>query len=517
MSSHGLFGVVVSDPQFVPGLLNARLKGVSLSLVGLCLSGCAVGPDYHHPAPPLVPLTAKPLPASTTVAGGVAQQFAIGGRITGDWWQLYRSPQLDALIRNALANNPNLKAAQATLLQAEETVRAAGGALLPTVSANAGIQRDKASTAGKAAFGGGGGGVVVPAYTLHSVSLSVSYPLDVFGGQRRQIENVAAQADYQRWQLEASYLTLTSNIVTAAVNEAALNAQINATKVLIADETQLLSILQTQVRLGGAAPTQLLQQQAQLAQQEAILPPLNLQLVQAQNQLAAYAGQFPGNFSLHSFTLDDLTLPTTIPVSLPSSLVAQRPDIQAASAQLHEATANVGVATANLLPQISLTANIGHEALAAGNLFTPQSLLWSLVASATQPLFEGGSLIAQRKAAIYGMQAAADRYQSTVISAFQNVADALAALQFDAETLAAADMAANAAAQSLNVTKAQYKLGGEPFASVLTAEITYQNALIADVKAKAARLSDTAALYQALGGGWWNRQDIARQCCGVVP
>lgn len=498
-----------------------RLSGRALSGMALALTfgltGCAVGPDYRQPAPPKVPLTAKPLPATTRMAGGVAQRFEVGGAIAGDWWHLYRSPQLNGLIKNALANNPNLQAAQATLLQAEETVRAAQGSLLPTISAGAAIQRDKAATAGKAAFGGGSGGAAMPAYTLHSVSLTVSYMPDLFGGQRRQIENIAAQAEYQRWELEASYLTLTSNIVTAAVNEASLNAQISATKALIADEQQLLTIMQAQVSLGGAAQTQLLQQQAQLAQQEATLPPLQAQLAQAQNQLAAYAGQFPGTFDLRSFTLDDLSLPATLPVSLPSALVAQRPDIQAAAAQLHEATANVGVATANMLPQISLSANIGHEALASSSLFTPQSLLWSLVASATQPLFEGGTLTAQRKAAIYGMQAAAESYQGTVVSAFESVADALSALQYDADTLAAADDAANAAKQSLTLTQSQYKLGGEPFSAVLMAEMTYQNALIVDVKAKAARLSDTAALYQALGGGWWHRQDVAEPCCGVVP
>lgn len=478
----------------------------------LCLAGCAVGPNYHHPAPPQVPLTANPLPAATVTADGVAQHFEVGARISGDWWHLYRSPQLDLLIKTALADNPTLKAAQATLGQAEATVRAEQGGLLPGVSAGAGIQRSKAATA---TVSGANSNLVLPAYTMHSVSLSVSYPLDVFGGQRRQIESAAAQADYQRWQLEAAYLTLTANIVTAAVNEAALNAQVSATRTVIADEQQLLDILQTQVRLGGAAPTQLLQQQAQLAQQEATLPPLQSQLAQAQNQLAAYAGQFPGTFSLRRFTLADLTLPDIIPVSLPSSLVVQRPDIQAAAARLHEATANVGVADANLLPQITLSASIGHEALAASSLFTSQSLLWNLAAGITQPLFEGGTLLARRKASIYAMQAAAAQYQSTVIGAFQNVADALSALQYDAQTLAEAQAATSAAAQSLKVTQAQYKLGGESFTAVLTAEMTYQNALIVEIKAKAARLSDTAALYQALGGGWWNRQDVAGQCCGV--
>lgn len=497
-------------------LIERPLGSVVMSLV-LALAGCEVGPNYHSPAPPLVPLTARSLPAATMTADGVAQHFEVGGQIAGDWWYLYQSPQLDELITNALANNPNLKAAQATLLQAEENVRAAQGSLFPSASASAGIQRSKASTAGAAASGQGVGNEVAPAYTLHSVSLTVSYPLDVFGGQRRQVESMEAQADYQRWQLEAAYLTLTSNIVAASVNEASLNAQINATLALIADEQQLLGILQKQVAFGGAAPTQVLQQQAQLAQQEASLPPLESQQAQAQNQLAAYAGQFPGTFHPLSFTLADLTLPQTIPVSLPSALVAQRPDIQAAAARLHQATANVGVATANLLPQVTLSANIGHEALAASSLFTPQSLVWSLVASATQPLFEGGTLIAQRKASVYAMQAAAETYQATVISAFQNVADALSALQYDAAALAAADAADEAAKESLAVTQAQYQLGGAPFSSVLMAEMTYQNALIVDAKAKAARLSDTAALYQSLGGGWWHRQDVGSQCCGVNP
>ncbi|MBU6448598.1 MAG: efflux transporter outer membrane subunit [Rhodospirillales bacterium] len=493
-------------------------NGVCLAALSFVLAGCAVGPDYHHPAAPNVTLTPQPLPSSTVKAGRLAQNFVPGADIPGDWWHLFQSPQLDALIAGAFENNPNLAAAQDTLLEAEQNVRAAQGSLLPTLSGSFGVQRDKGSGAGLAAFGNGSAGETsLPAYTLYNASLSVSYSLDVFGGERRQIENIEAQSEYQRWELEAAYLTLTSNIVTAAVNEASLNAQIQATQALIADEQQLLSILQTQASLGGVAQAQVLQQQATLAQQEAALPPLESQLAQAQNQLAAYAGQFPGNFHLRSFTLDDLALPQDIPISLPSAIVAQRPDIAAAAAQLHEASANVGVADANLLPQIKLTAEVGHESLTPDTLFTPQTLLWNMVAGITQPIFEGGQLLAQRKAAIAALRVAGAQYQSTVISAFQNVADALAALQYDAQTLAAAEEAETAAAQSLTVTQAQYKLGGQPFSSVLTAEVTYQNALVAKVKARAARLSDTAALYQALGGGWWHRQDVTVQCCGMIP
>ena len=494
------------------------LFGLCLPLLALPLNGCAVGPNYHHPAAPDVALTPGALPASTAASGGTAQHFAMGADISGDWWHLFQSPQLDLLIAGALKNNPNLTAAQQTLLEAEENLRAAQGSLLPALSGSFGIQRDKGSGAGLAAFGNGSAGSAsLPAYTLYNASLSVSYTLDVFGGERRQIENIAAQAEYQRWELEAAYLTLTSNIVTAAVNEASLNAQIEATQKLIADEQSLLSILQTQVSLGGVAQAQVLQQQATLAQQEATLPPLESQLAQAQNQLAAYAGEFPGNFHLQSFTLQDLTLPTNIPVSLPSAIVAQRPDIAAAAAQLQAASANVGVADANLLPQITLSAEVGHESLNADTLFTPQTLLWNLVAKLTQPIFEGGTLLAQRKAAIAALQVAGAQYQSTVIAAFQNVADALSALQYDADTLSAAEDASASAANSLTVTQTQYRLGGQPFSSVLTAEVTYQNALIAEVKARAARLADTAALYQALGGGWWHRQDVTVQCCGIIP
>jgi NodT family efflux transporter outer membrane factor (OMF) lipoprotein len=485
-------------------------------LLAASLSACAVGPDFHQPKPPAVALTPTPLPAATMAPDGKAQTFRSGADISGDWWALYHSAELNALIEAALAHNPTLQASQQTLLEAEETVRAEQGGLFPSLSAGFQTEREKISSAQLASFGAPGT-AVIPPFTLYNTSLNVSYAPDVFGGVRRQIESYAAQADYQRDELEAAYLTLTSNIVTAAVTEASLRGQIAATDKVISAEQQVLSILATQVSLGGVAQAQVLQEQATLAASEATLPPLQSQLAVVRDQLATYVGTFPGNFHEADFTLDQLTLPQDLPVSLPSAIVAQRPDIQAAAAQLHTASANLGVADANLLPQFSLTAQFGREALSTGSMFTPQSLVWSLVAGVTQPLFEGGTLTARRKAALAALRAAGAQYQATVFSAFQNVADALQILQYDAMTLAAAETAETAAAKSLAVTEDQYKLGGQPFTSVLTAQTTYENAAIAEVKAAAARLTDTAALYQSLGGGWWHRKDVAVSCCGIIP
>jgi NodT family efflux transporter outer membrane factor (OMF) lipoprotein len=483
------------------------------------LSACAVGPNYHTPAAPQVALTPDPLPQATQQAGGIAQNFVSASDISGDWWTLFHSPELNALIDAALAHNPTLQAAQGTLREAQENVRAEEGAFLPSASGSFSAEREKISSAELATTGVGvtGNNFEIPPFTVYDASLSVSYSPDVFGGTRRQVESLAAQAEYQRYELEAAYLTLTANIVTAAVNEASLNAQIDATNKVIAAEQHELSILQAQVSLGGVAQANVLNEQATLAASEATLPPLQSSLAQSRNQLAAYVGAFPGNFHEADFTLATLHLPESLPVSLPSAIVAQRPDVAAAAAQLHVAAANVGVADANMLPNISLSAAIGHEALTTGSLFTPQTLLWSLVGQITQPIFEGGTLSAQRKAALAALQVSGAQYQNTVITAFQNVADVLEALQYDALTLNAAQTAEDSAAQSLTVTQSEYRLGGQPFTAVLTAQTTYQNAAIAQVKASAMRLADTAALYQALGGGWWHRADVSGHCCGIIP
>lgn len=485
-------------------------------LLAATLAGCEVGPGFHAPKAPSVVLTPTPLPAATQEAGGTAQTYMSGADIAGDWWTLYHSPELNALITTALAHNPTLDAAQGTLLEAQETVREAEGVLLPTVSGSLQAERQQVSSAQLAGQGSQSGAAIAP-YSLYNASLSVSYALDIWGGARRDLESLSAQEEYQRYELEAAYLSLTANIVTEAVTEASLNAQITDTQGVIAAQQHELSILQTQVDLGGVSPANVLSQRATLAASQATLPPLQSQLAQARNQLAAYVGSFPGDFHEADFTLADLHLPADLPVSLPSSILAQRPDIAAAAAQLHEASANVGVADANMLPQVTLSASIGHESLTTGTLFTPQTLLWSLVGGLTQPIFEGGQLAAKRKIALAALRVSGAQYQNIVLTAFQNVANALQVLQYDAAALNAADIAAQAAAQSLSVTENQYRLGAQPFTAVLTAQTTYQNAAITEVKARATRLADTAALYQALGGGWWHRSDVQVSCCGIIP
>ncbi len=498
-----------------------RRAGLATALLGTTLlAGCAVGPDYRQPAAPkLHDYTTTPLPhrtVSSSGKGGAAQDLVIGQKIAGAWWELFHSPQLDGLIRSALANNPSLKSAQDTLLAARDSTRAAEGGFFPSMSGSFQAERLR-SALGTTGVGSTGASAT---YTLRNASVAVSYAPDVFGATRRQVEGLRAQAEQQRFALEASYLSLTANIVTASVTEASLTAQIAATEKIIDSEKRLLDILNRQVALGGIPETNALTQRTQLAQTEATLPPLRKQLAQSRDQLAAYDGVAPSRFHMADFTLTDLTLPDQLPVSLPSALVRQRPDIRQAAAVLHQDTALVGVATANMLPQITLSAGLGHEALNGQALFAPQTLIWNLAAGLTQPLFEGGTLFYKRRAAVATMKAAAETYENTVVLAFQNVADTLEALHYDAIALAADTAAERDAKRSLDLVEGQFRLGGVPYTTVLTAEQTYETAVINRIKATAQRYADTAALFQSLGGGWWHRHDVKKQvetCCGVLP
>ncbi len=468
--------------------------------------GCAVGPDFRPPEPPsTTDYTSTTLPPETVAApgpGGASQRLMPGQEIPSQWWTLFRSDALDQLIRQALENNPTLAAAQASLRQSQEILNATtGSTLFPKVDANVSAERQKISGA---AFGQPD--VSFRPFTLYNASVSVSYVFDLFGGARRELEALQAQVDYQRYQLEGSFITLTSNIVTTAVKEASVRAQVRATQDIVAAQEKQLEVVEHQFQLGAVARTDVLAQQAQLAQTQATLPPLEKQLMQTRNQLAVLAGRLPSEAgALPEFEIDGLQLPQELPLSLPSSLVRQRPDIRASEALLHAASAQVGVATANLYPQITLSGSYGSETGKPHNLFRGGTSLWSYGAMLLQPIFHGGELSAKRRAAVAAYDQAGAQYRSTVQQAFQNVADVLQALEADARTLKAQADAEAAARDTFDLTSKQFEIGAVSYLSLLNAERQYQQARISLVQAQAVRFADTAALFQALGGGWWNR------------
>jgi NodT family efflux transporter outer membrane factor (OMF) lipoprotein len=501
--------------NFLPGGASA----VAAVALAAALAGCTVGPDFQAPAAPDdARFTETPMPDKTVASrttGGAAQAMQPGADIPGQWWSLFHSPRITALVTQALQANPDLTAAQATLREARENQRAQQGALFPAIGASGSVARERISP-----YSLDEPGVPFPPFTLYDPSLSLSYTLDVFGGIRRQIEQLGAQVDYQRFELEATYLNLTSDVVIAALTEASLQAQIDATQDIIQIYQQALTVTQSRFELGGVSRSDVLQQQANLASARASLPPLQKQLEQERNQLAVYLGTRPDRFGGPTVALADVTLPEDLPVSLPSRLVEQRPDIQAYEALLHSATAQVGVATANMLPQFTLSASFGREAPTIADLFTPAGIVWSLTGAVSQPVFQGGTLLARRRSAQAALEVAAAQYSSTVNAAFQSVANALVAIRRDAETLQAALDSEQAADASLKVAQAQFQAGGIPYVSVLQTEQTYQTARLNLVAAQAARFTDTVALFQALGGGWWNRSDVdpaVASCCGITP
>ena len=483
------------------------LGRVYVAIVFAALAGCAAGPDFHRPAPPAAAsYTPDALPAETAEAKGAAgapQRFVPGQEIPSQWWALFRSEELDRLIRQALADNPTLAAAHARLREAEENRRAQAGALWPRVEGNASVRRQKSSGASS-----GQRAIDTTPFTLHSASVSVSYAFDLFGGTRRELEALQALVEYQRLQLEAAWLTLTANLVATAVQEAALRAQIRATREIVTAEERQLSLVEQRFLLGGGSHPEVLAQQAQLAQTLATLPPLEKQLARTRHRLAVLAGRFPGEAeSLPVFDLDGLDLPRELPVSLPSSLVRRRPDIRAAEELLHAASARVGVATANLYPQITLTGSLGSEAPGIRDLFGSGTSFWGLGAGLLQPVFKGGELTAKRRAAFAIYDQAEAQYRATVLQAFQDVADVLRALELDAQTLKAQADAEAAAKVSLDLARERFELGAASYLTLLDAERRHQQAGIVLVQAQAARFSDTAALFQTLGGGWWKGAD----------
>jgi NodT family efflux transporter outer membrane factor (OMF) lipoprotein len=459
-----------------------------------------VGPDFHRPAPPsTLRYTEEPLAptsASAPGVGGAAQRFLEQKDVARNWWTLFGSAQLDELVTEALRASPQVLSAQAALRQAMEIAAAQRGSYFPAVEASFDAQRQRNAV-----------GVLSPTLTsgtalfnLFTPQVTVSYVPDIFGANRRQVESLEAQAEANRFALDATYLTLTANVVTTAIQEATLRAQIAATERMIALARESLTVLRHQFDLGAVAEADVFAQDASLAQLEGTLPPLHKQLHQARDALAVLTGHLPSEFKSVPFELDQLVLPADLPLGVPSQLVERRPDVRAAEAQLHSATAQVGVATANLLPQVTITGNLGSSATLMSDLFKSGTGFWTIGANAAQTLFAGGTLVHRKRAAEQALEQAAAMYRLAVLTAFQNVADALHALETDADALNAASRTAEAAQKSLDVVHHQLELGSVNYLALVGAEQTYQQAVVGLVQARANRYADTAALFQALGG-----------------
>ncbi|MFZ0424859.1 MAG: efflux transporter outer membrane subunit [Xanthobacteraceae bacterium] len=469
----------------------------------MLLTGCAVGPDFLHPAAPeIIRYTREPLTTTSAadIASGQTQHFVVGRDIPQEWWKLFRSPGLNALIERSLQNNPNLQSALATLRAAREAVAAQKGKYFPLVEANFNPTRQQTAAPISPVLGSASN-----PFNLVTAQVLVSYTFDIWGLNRRTVESLQALADVQNFQVEAAYLSLTSNLAVAAITEASLRGQIEATDQLIAINSKMLDVMQRQLHAGLANGSDVAAQEAALAQARATLPPLRKALAQQHDLLAALSGGFPSDGPRETFRLADLHLPVDLPVSLPSQLIEQRPDVRAAEEQLHSASAQIGIATANTLPTFTISANGGYMNTAFAHLLAPQNLFWELAGNATQTVFDAGTLWHQLQGAKDTYQAAAWTYRGAVVDAVQNVTDALRALQSDAEALRAARDFQRAAKTSFDLATQQMQSGNANVLLLLNAQQTYLQATLQVVQAQAARLSDTAALFAALGGGWWDR------------
>jgi NodT family efflux transporter outer membrane factor (OMF) lipoprotein len=482
--------------------------GAIAGIAGLAaMGGCVVGPNFQKPPAPVVSgYTPDPLPAATVSSptpGGEAQRFVADQDVPGQWWALFGSPTLNALMDEALKNNPDVAAQQAALRAATETWRAQKASMWPTASASYNLLDQQVSRTLSPPLNSND-----YVYALHTPQLSLSYTPDVFGELKRQAEGVEAQAEAQRFTTEATYLTLTSNLVAAVIQEASLRDQIDAAQGSIDSDTAILKLMRRQQALGEISTADVAAQEATLAQAAQTLPPLQKALGQQRDLVADLTGRFPSQSPADGVTLASLRLPPDLPTSLPSKLVEQRPDVRAAEANLHAASAGVGVAIAARLPSFTLAATAGAEALTFNSLFSPQAEFWTLGANVAQPIFDAGALRHKQRAAEASFDQSKAQYRSTVLSAFQNVADTLQALDQDARTLKAAAETRAATIHSLDLARRQLAAGQIGAIPVLNAEQADQTAAGALAQARAARLADTAALFQALGGGWWNRRDI---------
>jgi NodT family efflux transporter outer membrane factor (OMF) lipoprotein len=501
------------------------------ALLSSCSHLPSVGPNFKKPeAPKADGYTPKPLApttsSTTNVVGGEAQRFVTGQDVPFNWWTTFQCPALSKLVEEALRRNASITAAWAALRQAQELVKAQQGYYYPTVTAdyNVNAQQAAGNIANSTAPGYQANGRLIaplqsgsPPYnsaltwTMHTASLVAGYSPDIFGLNRRTVESLDAQADMQRFELDAAYITLASSVVGAAIEEASTRSQIEATKKIIDANVKILAAMKNQRTSGYVCDLDVAAQEAALAQVEATLPPLEKQLEQTRDLLRALVDNLPGEDVAQTFQFSALHLPQDLPLSLPSSIIRQRPDVRAAEENMRSANAQVGVAMANRLPQFTLTAGGSGTATAIQNMFSRGGPGWSLVGDLSGPVFDGFTLLHRQRAAQQAMIQAVAQYRSTVIAAFQNVADTLHALVSDADELKAADKAERAAKHSLDLTATQYQTGYASYLALLSAQQTYNQAVINTVQAQANRYADTAALFEALGGGWWNRADLTKK------
>lgn len=470
-----------------------------LALITLS-AGCAVGPDYHRFNVPLPDSFTRATTPKTIGDASThdAQRLMQGEAVQRDWWRAFDSPALNDLVQRALAHNPTIDAAQAALRQAQENVAAQRASYFPTIQASYSPSRNRNAV-----------GTISPTlssgqtyYTLHTAQLTVGYVADVFGANRREVESLSAQADMQRYELDATYVTLAANVVNAAVQAASLREQIQATQAMIDADAHALSILQQQAAMGGATGLDVAAQATALAQARQNLPVLEKQLEQTRDLLAVLLGEPPSQAGDTDLELATLRLPASLPLSLPAQIIRQRPDVLAAEAQVHAASAEVGVAVANRLPQFSISAQYGGSATQFSRMFTDDNVFWSLTGTVSQTLFDFGALKHHQRAAEAALDQAKAQYRNVALTAFQNVADTLYALDEDSKTLTAATQAEAATRKTRDLTQQQLQFGATNGLALLAAEQAYQQAVVTRIQAVAARYADTVALYQTLGGGW---------------
>ncbi len=491
----------------------SRSAFVGMLIVACVMAGCAVGPDFVRPAAPATGrYDSGEQPANTIATVGGAQRFEYRGEVASDWWKLFGCPKLDGMILQATANSPTLQAAQAALKQSEDNLRAGYGIFYPQLSTGFQPTRQQFSPA---RFGEN---VSPSIFSLYTLSTTVTYTLDVFGGERRTVESLGAQAEVQYYNAIGTYLTLSGNVVNAIVAEAAYQAEIDSTERLVGFLQEQERITAAQAKAGTVPYSNLLSIQTQLAMTEATLPPLGQQLAHTRHLLTTLAGRSPGeDWAPPRVSFAEFTLPNEIPVSLPSDLVRQRPDILVAEAQLHSASAQIGVATAAMLPSFTLNANYGLNSTSLSSLFGSSAEFWTLGAGLATPLIQGPTLWYQRKAAIDAYQQALANYRQVVLAALAQVADALDALQHDAEAVKAESAALDSSAENLRLIEANYRAGTVNYLQVLIADYQYEQSQVGYIQALAQRYQDTGALFVALGGGWWTARHNGGSSATTLP